>query len=52
MGLEVMKHRAAIIGAELGVESKSGKGVTITCVLPLAAGAVEEPRMNANKRES
>ena len=33
MGLHVMKHRASVIGAELMVESKPGKGVTITCRL-------------------
>ena len=37
MGLHVMKHRAASIGAELRVESKPGRGVTITCVLPRAS---------------
>ncbi len=31
MGLQVMEHRAAVIGAELSVESKVGKGVTIRC---------------------
>ncbi|ACB74834.1 hybrid sensor histidine kinase/response regulator [Opitutus terrae] len=37
MGLQVMKHRARVIGAELEVESKSGKGVAIACTLPLAS---------------
>jgi len=31
----VMNHRAAVIGAELRVESKPRKGVTVTCLLPL-----------------
>jgi Signal transduction histidine kinase len=31
MGLQVMEHRAAVIGAELSVESRAGKGVTIRC---------------------
>jgi len=31
MGLHVMKHRASVIGAELTVESKPGKGVMILC---------------------
>jgi PAS domain S-box-containing protein len=31
MGLQVMKHRASIMGALLKVESKPGHGVTITC---------------------
>lgn len=39
MGLQVMQHRARVIGAELTVDSKPGKGVTITCALPLAARA-------------
>jgi signal transduction histidine kinase len=34
MGLHVMKHRASNIGAELTVESKKGRGVTVNCVLP------------------
>lgn len=31
MGLHVMKHRASVIGAELLIESKPGKGVVILC---------------------
>ncbi|MBI5771576.1 MAG: response regulator [Verrucomicrobia bacterium] len=31
MGLHVMKHRAGVIGAELAIEARPGKGVTITC---------------------
>ena len=34
MGLQVMKHRAAVIGAQLTVDSKTGRGVTIMCTLP------------------
>jgi len=34
MGLDVMRHRARVIGSELTVDSKPGKGVTITCTLP------------------
>jgi signal transduction histidine kinase len=37
MGLQVMKHRARVIGAELTVDSPPGKGVTITCSLPLVS---------------
>jgi len=33
MGLRLMKHRASVIGAELEIQSKSGKGVTVTCSL-------------------
>lgn len=33
MGLQVMKHRAGVIGAELQVKSKSGQGVTVACAL-------------------
>lgn len=35
MGLQVMKHRASMIGANLKVDCKPGKGVKVTCVLPL-----------------
>ena len=35
LGMEVMKHRAAMIGGELTVVSKRGHGVTVTCVLPV-----------------
>ena len=31
MGLHVMRHRASVIGAELTIESKPGKGTAITC---------------------
>ncbi len=37
VGLRVMQHRAATIGAELSVQSKPGKGVTIACTLRQAA---------------
>jgi signal transduction histidine kinase len=46
IGLQVMKHRAAVIGAELRVESKTGKGVTITCTLVEKKG-----EGTANERE-
>ncbi len=36
LGLEVMRHRAGVIGAELTVESVAGKGTTIRCRLPLS----------------
>jgi PAS domain S-box-containing protein len=36
MGLEVMRHRAQVIGATLEIESKSGHGVQVTCTLPLS----------------
>jgi len=36
MGLQVMKHRAEMIHGELTVDSKSGRGVTITCRVPVA----------------
>ena len=35
MGLEVMRHRAHVIGASLEIESKPGNGVRVTCTLPL-----------------
>lgn len=31
LGLQVMRHRAAVIGAELTVESKPGRGTTVRC---------------------
>jgi signal transduction histidine kinase len=37
MGLQIMKHRATVIGAELKFESLPGKGVTVICSLPNAA---------------
>src|SRR5690606_8276338 len=33
IGLQVMKHRANAIGAELTVKSQRGEGVTVTCIL-------------------
>jgi len=33
MGLQVMKHRANVVGADLEVVSRSGKGVTVHCEL-------------------
>jgi signal transduction histidine kinase len=33
MGLQVMHHRAAVIGAELDVESEPGRGVSVACTL-------------------
>ncbi len=35
MGLEVMRHRAQVIGASLEIASSPGRGVTVTCTLPL-----------------
>jgi signal transduction histidine kinase len=34
LGLRVMRHRAEVIGAELTIDSRPGRGVTISCVLP------------------
>ncbi len=34
MGLEIMRHRAHVIGASLEINSKPGRGVTVTCTLP------------------
>src|SRR5688572_24198238 len=36
IGLQVMRHRASVIGADLAVESERGKGTTIRCRLPLS----------------
>jgi PAS domain S-box-containing protein len=32
LGLEMMKHRAGVIGAEMQIESRPGEGVAISCV--------------------
>jgi signal transduction histidine kinase len=34
IGLEVMKHRASVIGADLEINTSPG-GVTVTCTVPL-----------------
>ena len=34
IGLQIMKHRASAIGAELKITSKDGEGVHIDCALP------------------
>jgi PAS domain S-box-containing protein len=34
MGMQVMQHRARLIGAQLSVHSAPGKGVKITCSIP------------------
>lgn len=36
LGLRVMRHRASVMGAELTVEAKPGKGTAIRCRLPLS----------------
>lgn len=36
MGLEIMRHRAHVIGALLEIGSKPGRGVIVTCTLPLS----------------
>lgn len=33
IGLQIMKYRASVIGAELEIKSRTGKGVTVTCTL-------------------
>ena len=35
IGLRIMAHRAAFIGAALSITSAEGKGVTVTCRLPV-----------------
>jgi len=35
LGLEIMRHRAHVIGASLEVDSRPNEGVTVTCTLPL-----------------
>jgi two-component system CheB/CheR fusion protein len=34
MGLEILYHRANVIGGQLQVESRTGAGTTVTCTLP------------------
>jgi signal transduction histidine kinase len=35
LGLEVMRHRASLIGATLDIASRRGQGVVVTCSFPL-----------------
>lgn len=35
IGLEVMKHRANVMGGTLAIESQPGEGVTVDCTVPL-----------------
>lgn len=35
IGLEVMRHRAHVIGASLSIQSRPGEGVTVRCTLPI-----------------
>jgi signal transduction histidine kinase len=34
MGLDIMRHRANVIGARFQIESVAGRGTTVTCTLP------------------
>ena len=34
MGLDIMRHRANVLGAKLEVQSRTGRGTTVTCTLP------------------
>jgi signal transduction histidine kinase len=38
IGLQIMKHRASVMGGELEIRSRTGKGVTVTCRLPRKNG--------------
>jgi signal transduction histidine kinase len=38
MGMQIMNYRARIIGGSLKVDSGKPRGVTITCIFPLAEG--------------
>lgn len=42
MGVEIMRHRANVMGASLKIDSRPKKGVTITCTLPLKEAAEDE----------
>ncbi|MGV3774051.1 MAG: response regulator [Verrucomicrobiales bacterium] len=35
IGLEIMRHRASVIGAGLSIESQPGAGVKVVCALPV-----------------
>ncbi|MFA6545375.1 MAG: PAS domain S-box protein [Limisphaerales bacterium] len=35
IGLEIMRHRAHVIGASLEIDSKPGHGVSVVCTLPM-----------------
>lgn len=41
MGMQIMNYRARMIGGSLKVASGEGRGVTITCLFPLAKGKRE-----------
>ncbi len=47
MGLDVMRYRAGVIGGTLNIRGRSGKGTTVTCVLPREAadriGSTQKP---------
>jgi PAS domain S-box-containing protein len=47
MGLRIMRHRASVIGARLTVDSDSGRGTAVTCVLS-KAGRFAEEQASAN----
>jgi signal transduction histidine kinase len=38
MGMQIMNYRARMIGGSLKVESGGTRGITITCLFPLAKG--------------
>lgn len=37
MGLDIMRYRAGMIGAALGIDSVRGRGTVVNCLLPLPA---------------
>jgi signal transduction histidine kinase len=37
LGMEFMRHRSSVIHADLDIKSRTGKGVTVTCLLPAEA---------------
>jgi signal transduction histidine kinase len=44
LGLRIMQHRAALIGAEFGVSPAEGRGTRVFCSLPRRAPAGDHPR--------
>jgi two-component system sensor histidine kinase UhpB len=35
IGLQLMQHRASAVGGKLDIHSKPGRGVTVSCVVPM-----------------
>jgi nitrate/nitrite-specific signal transduction histidine kinase len=42
MGLQIMRHRARLIDAELSFRARQGGGTVVTCILPATAGVASD----------